>query len=537
MSRLRSASFALLGLVSIGCTRLCSDATPARKVLPAELADHESLALFANWQELPLFRQGRREKQSTADRETGARPEIPLWDHGNRDMNNFVCRSADADAPASRVPFIYDQPECTEPYVHGVILGRFDGPGRLARLWLTAASFRDRPPDREVLRIWIDDAATPIVDVPLREAMDGSAGEMFAPPFGNGSTRRMAWYYPLVFSKKLVVAIDGLGDDDLYFHQVDVVVDSSKARPIPSSRLPERSAALQTLRSPPAAPGSKQSRHWTLAKGETARVFEHSGPGTIVKTSLRVAEPGWAALSDVFLEAHWDDSETPAIQLPILALFAAFDAAPEPSSSLLGSRRVDGAVELWLALPMPFRKHAVWTLENRGEAPADLDLTLVVTSTVPSRSWGHLEVQRFETNSAGPSAHPIAKQTGRGRLVGACLSMHGHGGVEGDHRGHPMSFLEGDEKLVVDSGKVLSGTGTEDYFNSSFFFDDGPAATPFAQVWAIRSSPAGGQVSACRWHVLSDAIDFDSALELTLEVGPGLPETLDRYRSVAFLYR
>jgi hypothetical protein len=119
--------------------------------------------------------------------------------------------------------------------------------------------------------------------------------------------------------------------------------------------------------------------------------------------------------------------------------------------------------------------------------------------------------------------------------------MRGHGLVERGRAGHPFHFLEGDELGVIDGERVLAGTGTEDYFDGAFYFEDGAAGTPFAQVWDITprlgASPAQGRVSACRWHVAGDEIDFRRSLDLKLEIGPGVADVLDEYRSVTFLYR
>jgi Protein of unknown function (DUF2961) len=538
LSRLAVACI-LSGVAALSCSRSCSSPEPEPARLVAELADAESLGLYADWNDLPVLGGGHREKQSSADRERGAVPEIPLWDHGNRDMNNFVCRSEDADAPPSGVPFVYDMERCPEPYVHGVVLARFEGPGRLARLWLTAASFRGAPPDREQLRIWIDDTPTPSVDVLLREVMDGTAGEMFAPPFGSGNTRRMAWYYPLVFAKKLIVALDRLGEDDLYFHQTDVVLDDGpRERRASPTRLPVRDTAVGTLRGRAPDTGSAQRKRLQLAGGERASAFALSGPATIEKTVLRVARAQLATLSDLVLEVRWDGDAAPAIALPIAELFGAFDAPPDPAGRVLGSRSDGDRIELWLRLPMPFSSASVWTLENRGNAAASVEIELAVRPGVPKRGFGHLSAERHDTTEPQAAAHPIASMNGRGRLVGACVALSGHGLLEqGGRHGNPMQFLEGDEKLRLDGRALLSGTGTEDYFDSSFFFDDGPRATPFAQVWGIGATPPGGKVSACRWHVLGDTIDFAKSLDLALEIGPGVPELLDRYRSVAFLYR
>ena len=92
----------------------------------------------------------------------------------------------------------------------------------------------------------------------------------------------------------------------------------------------------------------------------------------------------------------------------------------------------------------------------------------------------------------------------------------------------------------------MPGTGTESYVNTGFYFNRGPYGTPFAQGWGMakfdvavpfRLPVEHGKVSACRWHVLGDVIDFQSSLRVEYEIGPGDPSLLDRYRTVAFYYR
>jgi len=119
--------------------------------------------------------------------------------------------------------------------------------------------------------------------------------------------------------------------------------------------------------------------------------------------------------------------------------------------------------------------------------------------------------------------------------------MHGVAAKLRGMRGHPMNFLEGDELCTIDGQRAIAGTGTEDYFNGAFYFEEGPSADPFAQIWGIVPNdperPRTARVTACRWHVLGDAIDFQRSLDLRMEVGPGDPSVLERYRSIAFLYR
>ena len=525
-----------------GCTCTTPEGAPtAAATMPPELSDAASLALFADWQALPVFGSGARRMQSSRDRDTGDKVEIPLWDRDNRDFNNFVCRSANADAPPSRPKHNFDLATCPEPYVRGVVLSRFEGGGRLVRIWMTAGSFRGAPPDREVLRIYVDDEPAPRVDVPVARALDGTAGEMFAPPWGAGSTRRMAWYYPVAFRSKLIVALDHLAGRDQYFHQTDVVLD--QPRQAAAQRLAERDDALRVLKRDIPAAGTPRRSRVELAPGASAVVHELAGPATIVKLRLRIDREALPQLGEVTLRAAWDGEADAAIDVSLAELFAVVHGIPPKSSLALSAEDHGGMVELSLNLPMPFSKSAHMALRNGDDAAVAFDLIVETKRDVPKQAFGRLHVQRFETTKpAQEKTHPMANVTGRGRLVGTCLSMHGHGMLEPNRkRGHPMHFLEGDETAIIDGVEALSGTGTEDYFNGSFYFDDGPMGTPFAQVWALHrrlpDAPTEAQTTACRWHILGDAIDFASSLDLKMEIGPGMPQVLDDYRSVAFIYR
>jgi hypothetical protein len=531
----------LVGVALAGCK--CSEllgSEPAT-VVPSEVADEAALAGMSDWAALPVLRNGRYRQQSSEDRETGDPVPIPLWGNRNRDMNNFVCASEDAEPRRSGVRFVVDLEQCPERYVRGYVLARFEGAGRLARIWMTAASVRRQPADQEVLRIYVDDAPTPVVQVPLSKALDGSAGEIFARPFGAGTSRYLAWYYPVVFATKLIVSLDRLDLRDLYFHQTSVVLDADqKPRQGAPERLAARDRVLRLLRSEVPLTGKIRSKRLSLTPGQTVTAYELEGPATVVSTRVRVARARLAALQDVELTVRWDHAEQAAIALPVLRLFAASEAVPEHPSLALSAASQGDDVQLDLRLPMPFRSHAEWTLTNRADQPIDLGLALAVTASVPSSRWGYLHAQHFETALPYRRSHPLASARGAGRLVGACLLMRGHGAKMRGMAGHPMNFLEGDELGLVDGERAMAGTGTEDYFNGAFYFEDGANATPFAQVWDIfpgdPKTRGQARTSACRWHVLGDAVDFASSLDLEMEIGPGDPDVLDRYRSVAFLY-
>jgi hypothetical protein len=546
--------FAYRLIDAAGCSRAMERATSVAGsvsraglwVVPDETADREALSRLADFDRLPVFDRGVYVQQSSAERVPFSKVDrASLRAQGNRDMNNFVCVSDQAERVEQRgTPIVSDLERCPESYVRGYVLSRFEGSGRLARLWITTSNAFNLFNRDELLRVYVDEGPRPFIQVPLIDALYGRAHAIFAAPFGAGSRFYLAWYYPVVFGSKLIIALDRLRLSESYYHQTDVVLDRvptpRKAAP---KRLDLRDTAAATLKGRAAAYTSKHRRALEVPAGGQITAFELQGASTIEKVSVIVTEP--ETLSHVHLRVYWDQGgdasrDQPSIDLPLLALFASELALPSRSSLVLGTSPNDNQSRsklLWLKLPMPFKSKSLWVLENTGRSNAQVDLTLDVANALPRGAWGYLTAQYYETK--GPTQvgyHPLAKVIGPGRLVGVCLSMEGHGIGSVELNFDPYNFLEGDERALIDGKLAIAGTGTEDYFNNAFYFADGDFATAFAQ--AVKDPPLPeGQIAACRWHLLTDAIDFTDALDMAIEIGPAEPSLLDRYRSVAFIYR
>jgi hypothetical protein len=532
-------------LLVIGCgDEPVAPYDPSATIVPDETADAEALADLVDWQGLPLLRERIRRHQGSTDRDTGEPPPVAFLDHGNRDMNNFVCRGARAVADDDQlVPLRFDRDRCQRDEVRGVVLSRFEGAGVMVRFWMTALSLRSSIADDEMLRIYVDDADVPFVQAPLSDFLDGSAGEIFAPPFGAGSTEFAAWHYPIVFEKELVVALDGLGPLDLYYHQTDVISAGDGRRASPA-RLDARDAAAVLLADPEVLTASAQPLVGadTVSVAAMARttLADVRGPATVDELVVDVAEADLPVLADVSVEVSWDGADEPALSLPLLELFAAADAVPGDGHALAATRD-GGRVALSLRLPMPFAEGALFEVDSASDEAVEVSFALLGRPAVPDGRWGHLHVERRETS--GPTTdprHPVADRSGPGRLAGVCLMLEGHAIPEGGAFAGGLNFLEGDERIVVDGDPVVLGTGTEDYLDSAFYFQAGPHAGAFTQAWGIAEDdmvePPSGRVSACRWHVLTDAVEYARSLQVDLEIGPGDPSVLDRYRSIAFVY-
>ena len=520
---------------------------PNQTAFASETSDAQTLNLLADWSKLPVLASGRFQQQSSHDRGKNSASEATLFPavaHGNRDMDNFICKSADADLGAGTVlAYQFDAAKCPEAYLHGVLLARFEGSGRMNRFWMTLNSLftPGGTLGAEMLRIYVDDNPRALIQVPLAQLLTGAAGEIFTMPFGATSPSFIAWHYPIVFSSKLAIVLDHLNSD--YWYQADAVLDAqAQHRVAPRQRLSQRDAAHSLLVSGsplPAAASSLHAEQLTLAAGDQ-RAVPLSGPATIEELRLRVPKDKLATLAGVRISASWDGAAQPAIDLPLLDLLASSHALVANDSLALAAS-LDGVTQvIALRLPMPFQTSAAWTITNGSGAGVDFKLEWFGEKSVPSAAFGHLTVQ--DSDVALPASQveqSVAQASGRGRFVGVCADLGGHpdqalGSIMGN-----LDLLQGDFRATVDGQRAIDSTGTEDYADSAFYFRDSPQSSPFAQNWGRiddASAQPPGQVSFCRWQVLGNEADFQQDFNLLHEIAPFDPSIVERHHSVAFLY-
>jgi hypothetical protein len=267
---------------------------------------------------------------------------------------------------------------------------------------------------------------------------------------------------------------------------------------------------------------------------------DKSASGTVTSFELKLADADLVLLDQLDLQVTYDGASTAAIDASVANIFAANDVPPEHPSLALAVSSQDGHTTFALRLPMPFRSQLKVSLQNGSGQDVDVDLLLRGATALPPEPFGHLRIATGDIWPPVENPLDLFDAVGPGRLVGTCLAMDGKGmeSLGGFSLGH--NYLEGDETIVVD-GTTLQGTGTEDYFDSSFYFLEGSFGTAFAQGWGYREDtkvfPPIGQVSTCRWHLFHDAIDFSESIDFDLEVGPGDPDLLARYQSSIYYYQ
>lgn len=524
------AVFTALAL-SLGCapSLLESEWPEPPRIVPPELSQASQLDEMGDLASLPLIRNTRILVQDSSQ---GRNP-------GNHDFNEFICIGQNASlSPQLVYTTSYDEPGyCAESYVTGVMMARFEGSGTLSRFWMTQLNGGART---EVIRFYVDDNPVPFLQVSSGDIFSGNqqGASFFSYPFGAERANFFAWYYPLTFNNKLVVTLDQLNSLPWYYYQVAVQLDDNPVDRTPAgAALPERETARQRLLQLPTTLTTGGQNLNLAAAGGSASLVMPAGPYTIEQFQLRYASSDHEKLKDVALQIHWDGETEAAIALPLLDLFTAEQRVPVAKSLLVNVETIGSDTVLGLSLPMPYQSSASISLTNNGVSSVSLAMNYAGSSGVPAGNWGHLR-----TNFADPAAPfndvtTLLDVTGNGKLVGVCAQMMGL------NFENIAWYLEGDELITIDGDpQRYTGTGNEDYFNSGFYFYDRNNSTPFAQYWLTNDSSGSGKamdgaISACRWHLFNNEIEFRQSLKFEFELTPDFqPVAVDKFRTVVFYY-
>jgi hypothetical protein len=276
-----------------------------------------------------------------------------------------------------------------------------------------------------------------------------------------------------------------------------------------------------------------------LAPGQTLTLFDYKGTGVVHRfwlTFLPRASLGAdpqaiiAAHRQAIIRMYWDNERTPSVEVPLGDFFGVGFGEQHDYQSLPLSETSGGYNCYW---PMPFHHAARWTITNLGANAMLLwwNIDFTAQDKLPADlPHFHAQWRRENPTTAGQN-YTILEASGHGHFAGTALFMQGLTGSGA----LALTFLEGDEMIYLDGERTPSiiGTGTEDYFNGGFYFDQGPFAALYHG--APIKDDAHVRVSAYRWHV-EDAMPFRRSIRVTIEHGTNNTVAAD-YSSVAYFYQ
>lgn len=480
-----------------------------------------------DWLSLPLPLERSYWQYSTRDPEQETFANI---DANNKDFNNFLAVCGDRPSVLLQTSA---QGPC-EPGVDGYVLAADDdGPGFVSRIWFASGGngFVD-----ERIRIYVDDLQAPVYDAPLQTWSQG-VSDPFVSPLTLWTSNAIVSYVPIAYQRKLRVLIDRLNEAGLYYSQTNV----QRGSDLGTGFAVQSAQALQNLQtSVHAAEGSNlvvDAAAVTLAAGETAALVEQDGRGTLTQLMFRLAAAEPASLRALVLRMYWEQDSTPAVDMPLSAFFGAELSVAEYATLPLAATRVGEEVILEANWPLPYFEQARITLENTSDAEVQLTLSVSQDASAPPVDAGHFHASY--QHSSGPflegARYDVATLDGHGKYVGTLLYMQGT--LDADAYAHyPLGFLEGDERIVIDDEVAVLGTGTEDFFDAGYYWGSRRFDSPFATLISRDETADGGSVTAARWHILTNSMEFKRSLALSFEYGADRPQSATDYASVAYYY-
>ncbi|TWD82427.1 DUF2961 family protein [Kribbella amoyensis] len=210
-----------------------------------------------------------------------------------------------------------------------------------------------------------------------------------------------------------------------------------------------------------------------------------------------------------------------------------------PVRSLFFGMDPDGWYSSWW--PMPHLAKATVTLVNTSQYALRGGTAEVTAARDASKAVDLVTGKSGYFTAISHRAEPvmgqdwtIADTTGRGKFVGVTQTMEG---LQPD--GNTRGYLEGDERVYVDGERTpaIYGTGTEDYYESGWYFNQGTYSTPFHGNSGHEVKTGACKVEcdgAWRLHI-TDAIDFQNQLTFGIEHGQQNDHAA-MYGSTAYLY-
>ncbi|MDD5707917.1 MAG: DUF2961 domain-containing protein [Kiritimatiellae bacterium] len=279
----------------------------------------------------------------------------------------------------------------------------------------------------------------------------------------------------------------------------------------------------------------------SLEVGKETTIMDIDGPGCIQHIWITLDKKYFR---DVILRMYWDGESAPSVETPIGDFFCQSWSRRTPITALPINVNPEGGLNAFF--PMPFRKHARVTVENRNPAVVAhffYTINYVLAPVDDDEAYFHAQFRRSNPLVQGTDYTILDGVRGWGQYVGVFMAWQQNvSGWWGE--GEIKFFLDGDQEFPT-----ICGTGTEDYFGGAWCFFGNYSAPfmgyPYGDSGVNASPPPasrpGNRHLLYRFHVM-DPIRFEQDLRVTIQAlgwrGEGRYMPLqDDIASVAFWYQ
>ncbi len=275
----------------------------------------------------------------------------------------------------------------------------------------------------------------------------------------------------------------------------------------------------------------------TVLGNSTITIMDIDGPGVIQHIWITVKKQLYR---DLILRIYWDGEETPSVESPLGDFFC--NGWCERTNIMAIPINVNPSGGFNCYFPMPFRKHARITIENRNPENARgffFTINYALTEVADDDAYFHARFRRTNPLPYMDDYLIVDDIKGKGHYVGTYMAWQQNNlGWWGE--GEIKFFMDGDGEFPT-----ICGTGTEDYFGGAWCFHDTYSAPfmgyPMGHVSDTEESPAGMRHTLYRFHIM-DPIRFEKDLRVTMQAigwrseGRYMP-LQDDIASVAYWYQ
>jgi len=288
-----------------------------------------------------------------------------------------------------------------------------------------------------------------------------------------------------------------------------------------------------------------------IEPGAVADLARIEGAGVIKHIWVTISCPDKMIRRNAVLRMYWDGETNPSVESPIGEFFGQGWGENYPMISLPLAAAPEAGMAMNSYFPMPFAKGARLTVENQSDKPITAFYYYIDyeahKSIGPDQGRFHAQWRRELTDPLPGGENewvvlgPMGDNTdGSGNYVFAEIEGKGHfAGINYYvDNPSPMWYGEGDDAWFIDGEPwppSLHGTGTEDFFNSSWCPKEVYMHPLFGYPRVNRETGWLGRTH-CYHFFLESPIAFEKSLKATIEHGHNNCLTLDLV-TVAYWYQ
>lgn len=401
------------------------------------------------------------------------------------------------------------------------------GPGVITRIWLTTLD------KRGTIRFYFDGSSIPAWIIPAYDLMKFgiflSTKGLLLPhtsytPDGKGGN---TLFLPIPYAKGCKVTFEeqkGVASTPKYYqinyrkYAVGTAVETFSEQVLnrAKTKIAETDSLLATGLTP--KKGTSLNHKKTLIPNDTLNIMLPHGENAVYevqfKVNLKNSKLYAQIMREVIFQASFDGKQT--VWVPLSDFSGGGMGAPYVKSWFLSSDAKGSITSRWL---MSYQRRGMLTLKNLSKTNLDVSIKVHVSplawnerSLYFHSSWKQ-QTGLQENDNPDDDKHckewNFSTIIGRGVYKGDVLTLFNH---------TPAWYGEGDEKIWVDKDTFPShfGTGTEDYYNSSWA-PVVPFQTPFGGAPRADQESSSGYNTFFRTRNL-DGIPFTNKFCFNLEL-------------------